>query len=129
MTGWLIYVFAEGQQREQWREAVRFIEENGKAQDVVIFDFPEPFSAFRWYEKGEVLAYGATDSISASSASYNKTKEIIDVYGGVFYFEYLYDLTDPNRYVEKALVDSGFILREQYTQFYGLGSINYYKRN
>jgi len=128
MTGWLIYVFAEGQRREQWREAVRFIEENGKAQDVVIFDFPEPFSAFRWYEKEEVLAYGATDSISASSASYEKTKDIIDGFHGVFYFEYLYDLTDPNRYVEKALVDSGFILREQYTQFYGVGSINYYKR-
>ena len=126
--GWFIYVFDSRQHREEWRGAVQFIEAKWKPLEVVIFDFPEPIAPYKWYEKGIVPAYGATDSILASVATFNKTKELVKDLEGVYYFEYLYDLTDPNRYVEKSLLDSEFIAADQFSQFSGIGSIIYYKR-
>lgn len=126
--GWLVYVGDKHQQREQWRNAVNFIESRAKKDDLILFEFPEPFAPYKWYSGDIVQVFGATDSISAKPGSYEKTKKIVEGYNGVYYFEYLYDLTDPNQYVEKALADSGFVSLEIYTQFHGVGSISYYKR-
>lgn len=128
LSGWFIYLFDVNQQREEWRQAVKFVEIKAKTKDAVIFDFPEPFAPYRWYARGTVSAYGATDSISASLDSYDKTKKLIAEKEGVYYFEYLYDLTDPNRYVEKSLIDSEFKAVDQFSQFPGIGTIIYYKR-
>ncbi len=127
--GWYIYISEPYQQRERWREAVQLIESLAKAQDIVIFEFPEPFAPYRWYEGGIVESMGVTDSISANrNKTINKTKKAIKQKSGIYYFEYLRDLSDPNRYVEKAISEEEFKPIYVYDYFPGVGQITYYLR-
>ena len=125
--GWLVYITVPYQQRENWREATNFIENAAKEKDVVIFEFPEPFAPYRWYSKGKVEAVGATDSISADKKmTMEKVARAVENKSGVYYFEYLRDLSDPGRAVEQTLEKQGFSLAEVYNYFPGLGQISYY---
>ncbi|OGM18333.1 hypothetical protein A2686_03195 [Candidatus Woesebacteria bacterium RIFCSPHIGHO2_01_FULL_38_10] len=124
----LIYVYDEVEQREQWRQAVSLIEHNAREGDVALFEYPEPFAPYRWYAKGKINALGATDSISADNQKTSKiTREIVENKGGIFYFEYLRDLSDPTRVVERVLKEEKFEISEVYN-FVGVGQVFYWKR-
>lgn len=126
--GWLIYVSDERQQREKWREATRFVEVNSKETEIFLFDYPQAITPFRWYAKELSRAYGATDSISLnSSETERKVRNIIKDKTGLYYFEYLRDLSDPKRIVEKTIKEEGFEMKEVYN-FQGVGQIFYYVR-
>ena len=127
MVGWLLYVNEPYQQREQWRQAVSFIESRAqKETDVVVFENPQPFAPYLWYEKGLVDAFGATDSISANEAeTKQKTLSIIDSRQGVYYFEYLHDLADPGGLVVKTIQGAGFKEGEIF-DFIGVGQVTYW---
>ena len=128
LTGWLIYIYNPNQQREHWRQAVQFIELKANTGDIAIFEFPEPFAPFNWYSTGRVEIAGVTDSISATKeATIEKTKSTLKDKKGVFYFEYLRDLSDPERYVELGLFEAGFTKSEVFDLFPGVGQITYYK--
>ncbi|MFV1917125.1 MAG: glycosyltransferase family 39 protein [Patescibacteria group bacterium] len=129
LVGWLIYVIDKNQQREHWRQAVDFVELIGKEDEIVIFEFPEPFAPYRWYAKGKVEAVGVTDSISANEKeTKQKTIEKVSDKNGVYYFEYLRDLSDPNQYVQRALADLDFKVSGVYDFFPGIGQITYFVR-
>jgi len=127
-VSWIIYITDDHQQREQWRQATRFVEKSVVEGDVIIFEYPEPFAPYRWYSSREVEAYGVTDSVSADSA---KTEQItryrIAEKSGVYYFEYLRELSDPDRVVEKVLREEGFEVSEIYN-FSGVGLVYYWTR-
>jgi len=125
LIGWFIYIIDKNQQREDWKNATRFVEESAKKSEVVIFTYPAPFAPYRWYEKGIVDAVGVADSISANKeATINNTKEAIKGKNAVFYFEYLSDLSDPNGYVRDTLEREGYQLDSIYN-FTGTGQIYY----
>jgi hypothetical protein len=129
LGSWLIYISDPHQQREAWRDAVNFIELNGKSEDVVIFEYPEPFTPYRWYTNGKVQAVGVTDSISANQVKTAElTRNTIMNKVGVYYFEYLRDLSDPQRIVEKTLTDSNFRITAVYNSFPGIGQIFYWTK-
>ena len=129
LFSWFLYVKEPLQQREHWREAVGFIENNAKNSDIVIFDYPEPFAPYRWYAKGKVKAIGVTDSIVANAGKTTEiTENAIKDRNGVYYFEYLRDLSDPKQVVEKALDDRGFTIETIYDFFPGVGQIKYWVR-
>lgn len=127
VVGWLVYVLEPYQQREHWREAVHFIEERATKTDLVIFEYPKPFAPYRWYEQGKVEAVGVTDSISANpEKTAQRTEDIIQNKTGVYYFEYLRDLSDPQRVVEATLCHSEFEIKEVFDFFSGVGQITYW---
>lgn len=127
LIGWAIYVSDKNQQRENWRGAVDFIEERAKKEDVVIFENPEPFAPYRWYEAGVVEAVGVTDSISANKEETRKiTRGAIEDKEGVYYFPYLSDLADPDGYV-LDVVEKDFKLEGEFS-YHGLGQIKYFVR-
>lgn len=127
LLGWFFYSTQPRQQREQWRQAVSFVEGKAKEGEIVLFDFPEPVAPYQWYEKGIVEAYGATDSISSNQdKTIQITKKLISNKSGIYYFEYLRGLTDPERYVERVIENEGFTVQEIY-DFIGVGQIIYYK--
>jgi len=129
VVGWLIYVSEPYQQREHWREAVHFIEERVTETDIVIFEFPEPFAPYHWYAQGKAESVGVTDSISADpEKTIQRTEDMIQDRTGVYYFEYLRDLSDPQRVVEATLRDSGFEVREIFDFFPGVGQITYWTK-
>ncbi|MCH7641418.1 hypothetical protein IID22_04450, partial [Patescibacteria group bacterium] len=127
-VSWSIYIIDERQQREQWRQAVEFIESNAGSKDIAIFEYPRPFSPYRWYSSLSVEAVGVTDSISATpEKTADITGKAISGKDGVYYFEYLRDLSDPGRVVEEVLVNSGFEVAEIH-DFKGVGHVYYWVR-
>lgn len=129
LIGWLIYVKNPYQQREKWREAVEFLEARARGDEIVVFEYPEPFTPYRWYQTGRVEASGATDAVSANP---EKTRQLTLMLTkdrkAVYYFEYLWDLSDPGRVVESTLVSSGFAIKEIYDYFPGVGQIKYFTK-
>lgn len=126
-VGWLFYVTEPSQQREHWREAVAFVEERTGQDELVIFEFPEPFAPYRWYSGGRIEAVGVTNSISADKdMTVEKTLRTIENKRGVYYFEYLRDLSDPERIVEQTLEAQGFTKASVYDYFPGVGQVTYW---
>lgn len=128
MLGWFIYITDATQQREEWRQAVDFVESNLSTNDIVIFNYPEPFAPYRWYANKLSVAVGVTDSISANiTNTYDVTKAAVEGKNVVYYFEYLKDLSDPRGVVQTAVTDLGYKNSESH-DFYGVGFINKFER-
>jgi hypothetical protein len=128
LVSWTIYVSDKSQQREQWKEAVNYLEENVKRGDIVVFDYPESFAPYRWYDPQKFLAVGVSDSISADfDKTQENTRRAISDRDGVYYFNYLVDLTDPLEAAKKAIEESGFVERGK-ASFIGVGEITYFVR-
>ncbi len=128
LSSFLFYTTDANQQRENWRDAVSFVEMQGKSNEIALFEFPEPFAPYNWYATGKVEAKGATDSINATPANTTgKTKELINGKSGVYYFEYLHELSDPEDNVRVALLANGFTQKETYN-FSGVGFVHYYTK-
>ena len=125
---YFVYILDPHQQREMWREATQFVEDNAKDAEIIIFEFTEPFAPYKWYARGLVAARGVTDSISANPESTSQlTSDTIKDKKGVYYFEYLRDLSDPQRVVEGTLKNQGFSVNKIYN-YVGVGQIYYWTR-
>jgi len=128
LLGLAIYYFDKNQQREEWRQSVKFVEEIVKENEVIVFNYPEPFAPYKWYKESDNVAFGATDSISADGEKTSlKTQNIVSKKDGVYYFEYLDDITDPESIVIDSLKNEGFKVKEVYN-FRGVGQVFYYKK-
>lgn len=114
----LLYIFIVGNfmqisrprlQREQWRQVTAYL----NSQNLpVIVKFPETFAPLVWYKLN-------TPIISAYP------KFTTPEYSKFVLFEYLTDLTDPNRQVENKLINLGY--RETSARdFPGVGIIREY---
>jgi len=125
-----IYYIDKNQQREQWRQAVSYIESKADDSSIAIFEFPDPFAPYLWYSQGRVEAKGATDSISANLTETKlKTREVVANKRKVYYFEYLRDVSDPGRVVENTIAEEGFRETDKTNQFVGVGAITVYEKN
>jgi uncharacterized membrane protein len=128
LTGWLIYIKDPSQHREAWREAVGFIESKAKDNEIAIFNYPEPFAPYRWYAT-RLRGIGVADSISVHKEKTEElTKLAIKNKEGIYYFGYLWELSDPDRVVEKTLISQGFKIEYIYSNFNGVGFISYWKK-
>jgi len=124
----LIYVFDAKQQRETWKEATRYVEDNAKDLDVVIFAYPRPFTPFRWYASGTIESYGVTDAVASDSKkTMQKTKKAILGKNGIYYFEYLADLSDPGGVIRSVFEEEGYSNTEIYN-FQGVGQVYYFQK-
>ena len=128
LIGWGIYLKDPSQQREDWRAAVAFVESRAKVDEMAAFSFTEPFAPYQWYSKGAVSAKGLTDSILANPEA-TRTRILTETSGvkGVYYFEYLWELHDPQRVVEGTLRTDGFNEVAAF-DFPGVGIIRYLRR-
>ncbi len=129
IIGLSIYYFDPSQQRENWRQAVSFIEQNAKFDDIVIFEFREEVAPYRFYKKNIVDSTGALDSYTANrQKTENKLMQNIQNKNGIFYFEYLRDLSDPERIVEQKLQSEGFNKKDVYNDFHNIGQVTYWHK-
>jgi hypothetical protein len=123
-----IYAFDAKQHRETWRQATKFIESSAKDLDVVIFAYPRQFTPFRWYASGTTESYGVTDAVASdANKTKQKTQKAIMGKNGVYYFEYLADLSDPEDVIIDVLEKDGFSVKEIYN-FQGVGQVYYYQK-
>ncbi len=125
LLGWFIYIGDSKQQRENWKQAVLFIESHKQANELVLFKFPEPFAPYKWYANDLNAAQGATDSISANKAqTLLRTQKLIKDKSGIYLFEYLGELSDPTNYVLESVKNNNFKENDIY-DFNGVGHVIY----
>lgn len=111
-------------QREQWRQAVSWVESQVKKDSLVLFEFGSPFGSWDFYQKGEVeskavFERGFEVDLAMPDIIRNKKQ--------IFLFQYLQEMTDPEEKVSKWLRDNGFILK-QTVDFPGVGFIYEYRK-
>lgn len=112
-------------QRENWRGAANFIKENKTPNEAIVFENNNEFSPFiYYYSSAQDVIYGLKTVPAKSSSDINP---INDKYKKIYVFEYLIDITDQNRFLEKSLKENGF--QETNTKnFNGVGFIKIYER-
>jgi len=110
-------------QRENWRHIIQTIDSRYSPQDtIIVFAFDGPFAPWVWYphQPFPFIATGTKTVLSVEEIEL-KMKPAIQ-YEQVIVFDYLTDLTDPNRtilswlksynYVESRVIDQpniGFV--------------------
>jgi hypothetical protein len=114
-------------QREDWRGVHQYILEKYPSNTVVVFAFPEAFAPWRWYDDGRfpVITTGTltTDRLD----NIDSLKKATD-YSTVLVFDYLRDLTDPQRKIDIQLKQYGYVEIDQITPETQLGIIRVYQK-
>lgn len=106
--GDLLYLTRPRLQREQWRQAISFLRQQNA---TILVKFPDKFAPFYWYAP-DLSVSSATPPFSASK---------------ILLLQYLTDLTDPQRQIDRSLRDSGYYIKRTYN-FEGVGFIEEYQK-
>lgn len=122
LVGNVAYYTRPRLQREQWRQALSFLQSSG---DPVIIKFSDKFAPISWYTPSlnvipavPVFPARAKD-VSSKLASLSSPS--------VFLLEYLTDLTDPDRLTDRTLTELGYNLTHTY-DYPGVGFIYEFKK-
>ncbi|MDA1079295.1 MAG: hypothetical protein O2840_01235 [bacterium] len=96
-------------QREDWRGIIAKLEQTYPLEDsLAVFIFPDPFAPWRWYADPRI------ETLTTKTVYVSESTELRDLleptldYNYVILFDYLQDLTDPNRLVQAELERFGF---------------------
>jgi uncharacterized membrane protein len=91
-------------QREDWRSMIKKLESlTPPDKTVAVFAFPAPFAPWAWYATPEI------DTLSTGTLSVGQIKSVRDFvepvtqYEYVVTFEYLQQLSDPNKEIEQTV--------------------------
>lgn len=110
--------------REDWRGATNFVNANLTEDSLVVFAWPKPFDPYKWYKGRQGV--GAVENFPAGGEEVNNNLGLLEGYNRVFVFEYLQDLSDPRRVIDKRLMELGFKNTNIY-DFKGVGFIRLYR--
>lgn len=113
-------------QREDWRGAVNTIESlaNNNNQAAIVFESNGNFAPFEYYSSGQKWL-GGLKTLPAKDQG--DIVEFDKNMNNLYVFEYLIDITDPGKNLEKSLIKQGFIKEEAYN-FSGVGIVTLYSR-
>lgn len=114
-------------QREDWRGMHQAILDRYPTNAVALFAFPEPFAPWRWYDDG---SYPVITTGVLSTDSLNDVQNVRQVthYHTILVFDYLRDLTDPQRKIEAQLQKDGYLEVDQITPKTGVGIVHVYQK-
>lgn len=118
----LVYLFNPDFHREDWREAVRFLD---KQNSLVLFENSEVIAPYLYYSQKSQQAKPAFKKIPADSKedisiNLNDIKELYVV-------NYLKEITDPSKLLERNLDINGF-KKDKSWDFRGVGFITLYSK-
>lgn len=123
-----VYLLNPRFQREDWRGAVEFINVNQKGGSVFIFEnnvIPSPVIYYSDSLNG--LKPGLKNVPARSNADVNFSSETAENSINIFLFEYLVDVTDPQRLLEKQILNLGY-KRVDTKDYRGVGFIHVYEK-
>jgi hypothetical protein len=96
-------------QRENWRQAVTWIEERfSPVNTVVVFGFDAPFAPWVWYQREGLPTINTGFSPLISEAEVASRARTMNRYENVIVFDYLLDLSDPQKNIVKHLQADGY---------------------
>ncbi len=114
-------------QREQWREAVKFVETNKSTGSTAIFVFPQAFAPWQWYSRNLVTVLAVAPTFTVKPQELSTYTYTLTSSPKLFLFHYLTDITDPSHIFETYLENLGF--REtNIHDFSGVGFISTYEK-
>ena len=115
-------------QRENWRDAISTLEANfPNEKTIAVFSFPESFAPWRWYGSDGIATLGIGSLGSLESAEIRDLLKPIADYTYVISFDYLTDLTDPQKRMHDEILKYGFVEAELY-DYPNIGYIRTYVR-
>lgn len=96
-------------QRENWREMHAEITQKYPAnQAIAIFGFDEPFAPWIWYDDGQYPTVATGVLATSDEKTVTETLKVVQEYRFVLVFDYLRDLSDPERLIERSLRSLGY---------------------
>lgn len=108
-------------QREPWRQAVAQVEVTVPDTTLVVFSFTGPFAPWQWYQTRNLTTISIPnpqaqpEEVMWLAAAAQRVDQVV-------VFEYLMDMTDPNRVIHSSLEQNG-LTETGYLQFPGIGKI------
>jgi uncharacterized membrane protein len=132
-----IYIFLVGNasyftrprlQREQWRQAIDFLQSQSSQSTSIVVKFSDRFSPFYWYNKNLPVTAAVPNFPARPQEVSASMRQLVE--GGVktvYVLDYLGELTDPNREVDQILLDTGFT-KERIFNFEGVGLIHQFDK-
>lgn len=128
LVGVLDYYTNPNVQREQWRQAVNYVNSiSNPKTSISLFVFPEPFAPIQWYKLNNP-ALGIAPKFNLTDQDLVRTKELITSKNSVYLFQYLTGLTDPQNKIHTYLRGLGYI-QERILNYPGVGFIYIYDKN
>lgn len=123
----LSYIGNDVRWREDWRSAVSFVEEKVGDEGAVLMAFPEPFASYRWYSKRSQIAFGVVDFGADERDIFSKLEKVTHGKQSLFTFDYLMDVTDPQRAVYQGLGELGYGEKDV-KNFRGVGQVRLWEK-
>jgi uncharacterized membrane protein len=114
-------------QREQWRQAITFLENNSTSQTAILVKFTDKFSPFYWYAPNLTVITTLSAYPATVADVQSHLKHVPAQINSYYILDYLGDLTDPSRVVNSALNREGYT-ETSATDFEGVGIIRLYQR-
>lgn len=118
------YATNPNEQREPWREAIMQVESNADTNDVVVFDFPDGLAPWAWYQRRDLEI--AAIPREGTLANYLDKRNQASPVGRYIVFDYLMDMTDPEREVIAKLNSLGYY-EVNYLQYPSIGKIRFFQ--
>lgn len=96
-------------QRENWRQAVTLIESRfSPSNSMVVFGFDAPFAPWVWYQTENIATLSTGFAPLDTIEETENRLTVIPQYENVLLFEYLLDLSDPQRNIAQVILKKGF---------------------
>lgn len=123
-----LYFTNPNYQREDWKGAAKFLSQNANAQTITLFENNNLPAPYRYYQDTKVTADGALENFPANTKKDLKPiAKLVEDKNKVYLVEYLVDISDSKRLVQKELVNLNFKLKST-RNFNGVGFIYEYVR-
>lgn len=120
------YLFVENNHREDWRGAVAYSDTLAKDGAIVLTEFTDPWAPMHWYSTVKDRYVGASSKQQMTPKSIAAhLDQLLQKKQDVVLYSYLFEISDPERLVEKYLVEQEYILQEE-TDHRGVGIIRVY---
>ena len=119
------YLFNPHNHREDWRSAVTYTD---SLDGVVVSEFIAPFAPMDWYSKDISQYHGGSAQQKVTLGSVSQVLGPLTFNGQpISVYSYLFEISDPNRYVEQYIVGNGYSLVKE-KDFKGVGIVRTYQK-
>lgn len=116
-------------QREDWRGAAKFFNNLSVTEPVILFENNHVPFPFVYYAIEMDNSFAGLKRIQAKSMEdVGNLEDILKGKNEIYLFEYLVEITDPERLLEKKIKQMEFIEKNIY-DFQGVGFIRHYQKN
>lgn len=123
-----IYYWNPQFQREDWRGAVKFLETKPLDKTVILFEDNNVKFPYLYYAKDTSLSFAGLKKVEAKNDDdVADLAHLLTSKNEAYVFEYLVEITDPKRLLEKKLTSLGFSKKETFN-FSGVGFIYHYTK-